>query len=234
MLARAGLGSRRACEQLIAAGRVSVDGTVARLGCRVDADSASVTVDGKKVGVRPDRVVYLLNKPAGVVTTASDPWGRPVVTDLVPSDPRVFPVGRLDINTEGLLLLTNDGDLSHLLTHPSFGVEKAYLVHLIGSPSPAKLRELREGVRLEDGVTAPARASLIAHGVLRLTIKEGRNRQVRRMCEAVGHPVRRLVRTRIGPLAERRLRPGLWRALTPADIRSLEQATSSRPRRPRR
>ena len=196
VLARAGLGSRRACEQLIAAGRVRVDGTTARLGRRVQVDSVSIEVDGSPVGVRPDLVGYLLNKPAGVLTAAVDHRGRPVVTELVPAHPRVFPVGRLDLETEGLLLLTNDGDLAHRLSHPSFGVAKEYLAHVAGSPSPGALRVLREGVALEDGLTAPAKASIVAPGVLRLVLKEGRNRQVRRMCEAVGHPVLRLVRTR--------------------------------------
>ena len=227
VLARAGLGSRRACERLIAEGRVRVDGETARLGCRVDTRSAVVEVDGRSVGVRPDRIVYLLNKPVGVVTTASDPQGRPVVTGLVPETPRVFPVGRLDIDTEGLLLLTNDGDLAHRLAHPSFGVDKEYFVGIVGSPSPGALRELREGVALKDGVTAPARVSLVAPGMLRLTVKEGRNRQVKRMCDAVGHPVRRLVRTRIGPLVDRRLPPGSWRALEQSEVRALERAVRS-------
>ncbi len=178
--------------------------------------------------VRPGLVTYLLNKPRGVVTTASDPQGRPTVVQLVPHEPRVFPVGRLDADTEGLLLLTNDGDLAHRLTHPSFGVEKEYLAEVEGNPTPAALRRLREGVDLEDGRTAPARASLVAPGAVRLVIHEGRNRQVRRMCEAVGHPVRRLVRTRIGPLADRRLKPGEWRILDRDEVRALEAAAVPR------
>lgn len=227
VLARCGIGSRRACESLISDGRVRVDGTVARLGARVDAARAAVEVDGVLVGVRPDLVHYLLNKPPGVVTTASDPQGRPTATGLVPSEPRVFPVGRLDLMTEGLLVLTNDGDLAHRLTHPSFGVEKEYLAHVSGSPRPVALRALRHGVMLDDGPTSPARVSLVSPGVLRITVHEGRNRLVRRMCEAVGHPVRRLVRTRIGPLADRRLAPGCWRALAPAEARLLEKAAAS-------
>ena len=179
------------------------------------------------MGVRPDAVYYLLNKPRGVVTTASDPHGRPAVVDLVPDEPRVFPVGRLDMDTEGLILLTNDGELAHRLTHPSFGVEKEYLVHVQGAPKPAALRALREGVVLDDGPTAPAKVSLVEPDVVRITIHEGRNRQVRRMCEAVGHPVRRLVRTRIGPLVDRRLSPGRWRALEPGEARQLERAVTS-------
>jgi 23S rRNA pseudouridine2605 synthase len=227
VLARAGLGSRRAIEILISEGRVSVNGEVAELGRRVRAAADKVEVDGVRVGVAPGLVHYLLNKPAGVVTTAADTHGRPVVVDLVPSDPRVFPVGRLDVDTEGLLLLTNDGDLAHRLTHPSFGVEKEYLAHVEGKPSRGAVRRLREGVDLDDGRTAPARVSLVEPDVLRITIHEGRNRQVRRMCEAVGHPVTRLVRTRIGPLTDIRLRPGRWRLLTVTELRELERAVRS-------
>ena len=222
VLARAGIASRRASEELIADGRVRVNGEVAELGRRIDPDADEVTIDGVPVPVAPGLVHYLLNKPPGVVTTASDPQGRPVVVDLVPAEPRVFPVGRLDADTEGLLILTNDGGFAHRLTHPSFGVPKEYLAEVEGTPGRAALRTLREGVDLEDGRTAPARVSSVSPGVLRLIISEGRNRQVRRMCEAVGHPVRRLVRTRIGPVADRRLPPGSWRALTTGEVRSLE------------
>jgi len=226
VLAAVGLGSRRVCEELIAEGRVTVDGEVAELGRRVDPDTARVEVDGVPISVRPGLVHYLLNKPAGVVTTASDPQGRPTVLDLVPPEPRVFPVGRLDAATEGLLLLTNDGDLAHRLTHPSFGVEKEYLAEVAAPPTRGELRRLREGVELEDGRTAPARVTLVSPRAVRLVIHEGRNRQVRRMLDAVGHPVLRLVRTRVGPLTDRRLRPGEWRPLTPAEVRSLESAVA--------
>ena len=226
VLAAAGLGSRRACDELIAEGRVTVDGEVAALGRRVDPETARIAVDGVPLSVRPGVVYYLLNKPAGVVTTADDPQGRPTVVDLVPSDPRVFPVGRLDVDTEGLLLLTNDGDLAHRLTHPSFGVEKEYLAEVEGTPTRGELRRLRQGVELDDGPTAPARVSLVPPRALRIAIHEGRKRQVRRMCEAVGHPVVRLVRTRIGPLADRRLGPGAWRLLTAAEVRALEEAAA--------
>ncbi len=226
VLARVGIGSRRACEDLIAEGRVTVDGEVAVLGRRVDVETALIELDGAPIGVRPDLVHYLLNKPAGVVTTADDPQGRPTVVGLVPAEPRVFPVGRLDVDTEGLLLLTNDGELAHRLTHPSFGVEKEYVVELEGSPSRAALRRLREGVELDDGTTAPARAALLEPSVVRLTVHEGRNRQVRRMCDAVGHPVVRLIRTRIGPLADRSLAPGAWRELTGDEVRSLQRAVA--------
>lgn len=232
VLARAGLGSRRACEELIAAGRVTVDGEVAELGRRVDPETAKVEVDGVRVVVDPTRVYYLLNKPAGVVTTASDPQGRPTVVALVPPEPRVFPVGRLDLTTEGLLVLTNDGDLAHALTHPSRGVEKEYLVEVEGVPAPGVLRQLRTGVMLDDGPTAPARVSLLAdrgdHAAVEIVVHEGRNRQVRRMCDAVGHPVRRLVRTRVGPVADRSLRPGEWRALRPDEVRGLYASAAGR------
>jgi 23S rRNA pseudouridine2605 synthase len=225
VLARAGFGSRRTCEGLIAAGRVTVNGARAELGRRVDVEGDRVEVDGIPVSVRPGLVYYLLNKPAGVVTTADDPQGRPTVVDLVPSDPRVFPVGRLDLDTEGLLLLTNDGDLTQRLTHPSYAVEKEYVAHVDGEPSARDIRRLREGVDLDDGMTAPARANQVAPGVLRLTIHEGRNRQVRRMCDAIGHPVRRLVRTRIGPLADRSLKPGTWRSLSTDELRALQESS---------
>jgi len=226
VLARVGIGSRRVCEDLIAEGRVLVDGEVAVLGRRVDPETALIEVDGAPVGVRPDLVHYILNKPAVVVTTADDPQGRPTVVGLVPNEPRVFPVGRLDVDTEGLLLLTNDGELAHRLTHPSYGVEKEYVAEVEGLPTRAVLRRLREGVELDDGPTAPARATLVDPSVVRLTIHEGRNRQVRRMCEAVGHSVVRLIRTRIGPLADRSLAPGAWRELTGAEVRSLQRAVA--------
>ena len=227
ILAQAGLGSRRACEELIAAGRVRLNGEVASLGTRADPEHDTIEVDGAILGLRQGLVHYLLNKPAGVVTTASDTHGRPTVVGLVPEEPRVYPVGRLDAETEGLLLLTNDGELAHRLTHPSFGVEKEYLAEVEGTPSRGALRRLREGVELEDGPTTPAKASLVGEHTLRLTIHEGRNRQVRRMCAAVGHPVVRLVRVRIGPLADRRLAPGEWRALTQAEVRDLERAVAT-------
>ena len=231
VLARAGLGSRRTCEDLIAEERVKVNGQIAELGRRVDPEVDLVEVDGAPIGIRPDLVHYLLNKPAGVVTTASDPQGRPTVLELVPSEPRVFPVGRLDMDTEGLLLLTNDGELANRIAHPSHGVEKEYLALVEGAPSRAAIRALREGVDLEDGRTAPAQASLVEPTLVKLVIHEGRNRQVRRMLDAVGHPVERLIRTRIGPITDRQLPPGEWRALEPAELRALEAAVSQAGRR---
>ncbi|HEY2815446.1 MAG TPA: pseudouridine synthase [Acidimicrobiales bacterium] len=228
VLARAGIGSRRHCEELIESGVVTVNGRQATLGDKVDPESDGIEIDGVGIGIRPGLVYYLLNKPAGVVTSAGDPHGRTSVTDLVPDEPRVYPVGRLDQDTEGLLLLTNDGDLTHRLTHPSFGVEKEYVAEVEGRPSRGSLRQLREGVELDDGVTAPAKASLVDPSVVRLTIHEGRNRQVRRMCEAIGHPVVRLVRTRIGPITDRRLTPGEWRPLSTDEVRALERAAAER------
>jgi 23S rRNA pseudouridine2605 synthase len=228
VLARAGYGSRRKCEELIEQGRVAVDGEVARLGRRVDPDAARITVDDAPAPTAPGHVYYLLNKPTGVVTTADDPQGRATVIDLVPNQPRVFPVGRLDRATEGLLILTNDGDLSHLLSHPSHGVIKEYLAQVHGDPTPQAVRRLREGVLLDDGITAPARVSRVAPGLLRIAIHEGRNRQVRRMCTAVGHEVLRLVRTRIGPVADTSLAPGTYRALTTAEVRRLGEAAVGR------
>jgi 23S rRNA pseudouridine2605 synthase len=234
VLARVGLGSRRACEELIADGRVTVNGETAVLGQRVDPARDHIELDGVALPVLPGLVHYVLNKPVGILTTADDPQGRPTVVGLVPSDPRVFPVGRLDADSEGLLILTNDGDLAQRLTHPSFGVEKEYLAEVEGRPSAGALRRLRQGVQLDDGMTAPATVGVVGPGVLRIVIHEGRNRQVRRMTEAVGHPVRRLVRTRIGPLSESGLGPGQWRALTLSEVRDLAAAAGARPAPPPR
>ena len=224
VLARVGFGSRRVCEELIAAGRVTVNGETAVLGRRVDADSDEVCVDGREIGVAPGLVYYLLNKPEGVVSTASDTHGRTTVVDLVPRDVRVHPVGRLDMDTSGLIILTNDGALTNVVTHPSKGVEKEYLAEVECGPDGVPggaLRRLREGIDLDDGRTAPAEVGQKSPGVLSIVIHEGRNRQVRRMCEAVGHPVRRLVRVRIGPVRDRTLSPGQWRELSLAEVREL-------------
>ncbi len=200
---------------------------MATLGRRVDPSAARVELDGVLLPVAPGLVHYLVNKPDGVITTADDPQGRPTVVNLVPAEPRVFPVGRLDRRTEGLLILTNDGALSQLLTHPSHGVAKEYVAEVSGgTPAPGALRALRQGVELDDGPTAPAEVGVLAPGVLRLVIHEGRNRQIRRMCDAVGHPVRRLVRTRIGPVRDTSLPPGQWRRLTAGEVRSLAAAAA--------
>ena len=228
VLAAVGFGSRRTCEDLISAGRVTVNGDVAVLGRRVRPDRDLVEVDGAPIGVKPGLVYYLLNKPAGVVTTSSDTHGRPTVIDIVPADPRVFSIGRLDLETEGLLLITNDGELANRIAHPSHGVDKEYLAEVEGGEVPAgKIRQLREGVELDDGRTAPAKVSQPEPGVLRIVIHEGKNRQVRRMCEAIGHPVRRLVRTRIGPISDRSLEPGEWREWTTDERNAMVAAVAS-------
>lgn len=232
VLARHGYGSRRSSEELISAGRVRVNGDVAELGRRVDPERDEVTVDGVRIGIEPGLVYYLVNKPVGVVCTANDPQGRPLIIDLVPKEPRIFSVGRLDADSEGLIILTNDGALAHEVAHPSCGVDKEYLVEVRGGRvAPGELRRLRDGVMLDDGPTAPATVSQPSDGVLQITIHEGRNRQVRRMCEVVGHPVIRLIRTRIGPLQDRSLRPGAWRALTSAEVRGLNEAVAANRRR---
>lgn len=223
-LARAGFGSRRSCELLIVEGRVTVDGRVAELGNRVHPDVQVICVDGTLAPTTQNSVYYLLNKPDGVVTTSSDPQGRTTVLELVDSPVRIFPVGRLDMNTEGLLILTNDGRLAHLLTHPSSGIPKEYLARVEGDPSPGAIRRLREGIELDDGVTSPAQVSRVSEGLLRIVIHEGRNRQVRRMCAAIGHEVTRLVRTRIGPLQDATLSPGASRQLSLAEVRRLMEA----------
>jgi 23S rRNA pseudouridine2605 synthase len=224
VLARAGVGSRRVCEDLIVDGRVTVNGEVPVLGRRVDTETDVIELDGVPLPVRPGLVHYLVNKPTGVVSTADDTHGRPTVVSLVPAEPRVFPVGRLDMDSEGLIVVTNDGELTHRLTHPSYGVPKEYLVQVDGEPSPGDVRTLRQGVELEDGTTAPAQVAVVAPSLLRMVIHEGRNRQIRRMCEAVGHPVTRLVRTRIGPLTDPSLTPGSYRPLTFDEVRGLAAA----------
>jgi 23S rRNA pseudouridine2605 synthase len=224
VLARTGVGSRRVCEDLIVDGRVTVNGEVPVLGRRVDIAVDVIELDGVPLPVRPGLVHYLVNKPVGVVSTADDTHGRPTVVGLVPAEPRVFPVGRLDMDSEGLIIVTNDGELTHRLTHPSYGVAKEYLVQVEGEPSAGEVRRLREGVELEDGMTAPARVAVVAPTLLRMVIHEGRNRQIRRMCDLVGHPVERLVRTRIGTLADPSLTPGSYRPLTFDEVRGLAAA----------
>lgn len=228
VLARAGLGSRRAVEGLIEQGRVRVNGRRAELGRRVDPSKDTVEVDGSRIPLATDLVHYLLNKPAGVVTTASDPEGRPTVLELVDLEARVWPVGRLDYDTEGALILTNDGELTHRLTHPSFEIPKTYVAEVRGTPGRGALGRLARGIELEDGRTAPAKASLVSRSagasLVEITVAEGRKRQVRRMLEAVGYPVDRLVRTRIGPLMLGRLKPGTIRRLSLEEVRALYRA----------
>jgi 23S rRNA pseudouridine2605 synthase len=218
-LARAGLASRRGAEELVRAGRVRVNGEVAGLATFVDAGDR-VEVDGRPVAPEPLAYV-LLHKPAGVVTTARDPHGRPTVVGLVGHERRVVPVGRLDADTTGALLLTNDGPLAHRLMHPRYEVEKVYEAEVEGTPAREALARLEKGVALDDGVTAPARVRLLAPSRLELTLHEGRKHQVKRMCEAVGHPVRRLHRSVYSGLTVAGLAPGEWRELTPEELATL-------------
>jgi 23S rRNA pseudouridine2605 synthase len=218
-LARAGVASRRKADELIKAGRVRVNDEPGQLNTFVERGDR-VEVDGEEV--RPQRLAYvLLHKPAGVVTTASDPQGRPTVVDLVEHEVRVVPVGRLDVETTGALLLTNDGELAHRLAHPKYEVEKVYEAEVEGKPSDEALRRLAEGVELEDGITAPAEVRRLGPSLVELSIHEGRNRQVRRMLEAVGHPVRRLHRSRYAGLTLEELSPGAWRELGPDETHAL-------------
>jgi len=232
ILARAGIGSRRACEALIEAGRVKVNGLVARVGDRASA-ADRIEVEGRPLEPPPRPLYLMLHKPPGFLTTMSDPEGRPTVAELV-SDvaARVFPVGRLDADAEGLLLMTNDGELANAITHPSHGVRRVYLATVRGTPSERDLDALCNGVMLEDGMTAPAGAEVQEiHGsqsVVRMEIHEGRNRQVKRMCAAIGHPVLRLVRVAMGPLRLARLKLGQWRHLTATEVAALQKA-STRP-----
>ena len=224
-LAHAGVASRRAAERLVADGRVTVEGAVVTDPARDVDESSGVAVDGEPV--RPQRrIVYAVNKPAGVVSTARDTHGRRTVTDLAPRGTRLYPVGRLDADTTGLILLTNDGDLANLLTHPRYEVPKTYRARVRPTPVPDDaLRRLREGVELEDGPTAPARVRQIRPGLLEITLTEGRNRQVRRMCEAVGHSVDELRRTGFGPLRLGDLPEGGRRRLTAAEVERLRAAS---------
>jgi 23S rRNA pseudouridine2605 synthase len=218
-LARAGVASRRKADELIKAGRVLVNGEPGQLNTFVSR-SDRVEVDGRTV--TPQRLAYvLLDKPAGVVTAASDPHGRPTVVDLVRHEVRVVPVGRLDVDTTGALLLTNDGELAHRLAHPKYEVEKVYEAEVEGEPSDEALRRLAAGVELEDGRTAPAQVRRLAPSIVELSIHEGRNRQVRRMLEAVAHPVRRLHRSRYAGLTLDGLEPGEWRELSADEVRVL-------------
>jgi 23S rRNA pseudouridine2605 synthase len=226
-LAHSGVASRRASEAIIADGRVTVDGKVITDPARDVDDSRVVKVDGKRVRAAVQHVVFLDNKPAGVVSTAKDPQGRRTIVQLVPSRDRLYPVGRLDYDTTGLILVTNDGDLAHKLTHPSFEVPRTYRARIANAPinEPA-LRSLREGVDLDDGTTAPAKVRRVSSNVVELTIHEGRKRQVKRMLEAVGHPVYELQRVAFGPLRLGGLEPGEHRALSPAEVERLRSLGS--------
>jgi 23S rRNA pseudouridine2605 synthase len=243
-LANAGVASRRAAEEIVRSGRVNVDGATITDPARPVTSDQAVAVDGDLVREPLSRVVYAVNKPYGVVSTARDPQQRPTVVDLVESELRLYPVGRLDVDTTGLILLTNDGTLAHRLTHPSFEVPKTYRA-VVGNPPvrAAALRCLRQGVTLEDGVTAPARARRLAPDTIELTLHEGRKHQVKRMCAEVGHPVRELQRTRFGSLELGELPRGAYRRLAPTELDSLmtsagaarrgeASSSSARPRPP--
>jgi 23S rRNA pseudouridine2605 synthase len=215
-LARAGVASRRRADELIKAGRVTVNGAPGQLNTFVQRGD-QVAFDGESV-VAQKLAYVLLHKPAGTLTTARDPRGRPTVLDLVDVPERVVPVGRLDANTTGALLLTNDGPLAHRLAHPRYGVEKVYEAEVEGNPGPSALRRLEEGVDLDDGPTAPAQARLLGPSTIELVLHEGRKHQVKRMCEAVGHPVLRLHRSRYAGLTLEGLEPGAWRELEPSEV----------------
>jgi 23S rRNA pseudouridine2605 synthase len=222
-LAHAGVASRRASETLIAAGRVSVEGEIVTEPARDVGEGSRVAVDGRPVDGAEPRVLYAVNKPVGVLSTASDTHGRPTVVELVPAQGlRLYPVGRLDADSSGLILLTNDGELANRLTHPSFEVTKTYRATVAGGNLDERaLNALRDGVELDDGPTAPARVRRVKGNLIELTIHEGRNRQVRRMCAAVGHPVLELSRVAFGPLRLDGLKPGAHRRLGAAEIERL-------------
>ena len=224
-LARAGVGSRRSADALIKDGRVRVNGEPGQLNTSVGPGDR-VEVDGREVASQP-LTYLLLHKPAGVVTTARDPQRRRTVVELVPDEPRVVPVGRLDADTTGALLLTNDGLLAHRLAHPRYGVEKTYDVEVEGDPDEEALRRLADGVDLDDGRTAPARARRLGRGRLELVLHEGRKHQVKRMCEAVGHPVLRLHRSAYAGLTLEGLEPGAWRGLEPSEVKALRALTTT-------
>ena len=240
ILSQAGIASRRAAEKLIAEGRVTVNGTtILEMGIKADPAADDIRVDGRRVKAAARLRYILLYKPKGYVTTRSDPEKRRTVMDLLGGVREyVYPVGRLDYDSEGLLLLTNDGDLAARLTHPRHGVERTYEARVAGTPDEEALSRLRKGIPLDGHRTLPATVVLVPprrrddDAVLLLTIREGRNRQVRRMCEAVGHPVQALKRTRVGPISDRRLRPGEWRDLKGEEIAALKKsATATRPPR---
>ncbi len=227
-LARAGFGSRRSCEQLIVDGKVTIDGRVATLGDKVDPSTSKVQVEGHGVNLDPNLKYYVMNKPIDVVTTMSDPQGRADITAYLPDGPRVFPVGRLDRDSEGLLLLTNDGELANRLLHPRHGVEKEYLAEVDGRPNQKQISALERGLQLEDGparaLSARAAGSAGSRSAVRVIMGEGRKREVRRLLAAVGLPVTRLVRVRMGPLKLGRLEPGKVRELTAEEVRGLYEA----------
>ena len=225
VLAAAGLGSRRKCEEMIEAGRVKINGQTAGLGDRVDVEEDKVEVDGIQVDLNIEKEYFLLNKPAGFITTVKDSRGRPTVMDLIKEEGRLFPVGRLDKDTRGILVITNDGYLAQKMMHPSHGMEKTYLVQAKGSLSNQGLQKLRKGIRLEEGKTQPARVRVLRQSeeraLLEITIHEGKKRQIRRMLAAIDLAVLDLIRTKVGPLTLHGVEEGTYRPLTSAEIKRL-------------
>ncbi len=244
ILSQAGVASRRASEQLMIEGRVTINGaTVRELGTKADPSQDDIRVDGRRIKISERQRYILLNKPRGYVTTRSDPQRRPTVIDLLTSTrglspgEYVYPVGRLDFDSEGLLLLTNDGDLAAKLTHPRHGVARVYEARVLGVPDEHDLQRLSRGIIIEGRRTSPAHV-LVRHGALVITVREGRNRQIRKMCEAIGHPVTNLTRIAIGPIRDTALKTGQWRELTEAEVDRLRKTASASPppaaQRPRR
>jgi pseudouridine synthase len=238
ILARAGFGSRRACEELIRQGRVAVDGRVAELGQKADPDLAQITLDGKPVQVGKTRTYVALHKPRGVLSDEGDGTGRlSTVLDLVPLPGHLFPVGRLDLRSEGLMLLTDDGELTYRLTHPSFGHEKEYRALVEGQPDETTLKKWRQGVFLDGRRTAPADVAALQRERdktwLKIVLREGRKRQIRRVAAMLGYPVHRLIRVRIGPLHLGDLKPGQWRRLTDGEVHALRSSAPKKQQKKR-
>ncbi len=227
-MAKSGLGSRRACEEIIKQGRVEVNGKIInKMGMSVNPEKDRIKVDGELIQISTEKIYILMNKPTGVITTVNDPFNRPTVIDMLKSvKERVFPVGRLDKDTEGLLILTNDGSLTYKITHPKYEIQKTYVAHLSGRVNKDKLMILQNGVKLEDGITAPANIKVLLvkndYTILQIKIHEGRNRQIRRMCKAIGHPLLYLKRTRIGNIDLQDLNVGEWRYMTKQEINYLK------------
>jgi pseudouridine synthase len=230
-IANAGLMSRRKAEEAVEEGRVGLDGHPTRLGDRVDVENQTLTLDGVPLPVNPQIETHLLYKPVGVISTAADPQGRKTVVDLISSDKRLYPVGRLDADSEGLILISNDGELTNRITHPRYGITKKYLAMVDGVPSTSKLRRLVSGVELEDGVARARSARLVesseGRSLVEMVMVEGRNREVRRMLASIGHETTRLVRTAIGPIIDQDLRPGESRALSASEVRNLFESGKS-------
>ena len=230
-IANAGLMSRRKAEEAVEEGRVALDGNPTRLGDRVDVENQTLTLDGVPLPVNPQIETHLLYKPVGVISTAADPQGRKTVVDLISSDKRLYPVGRLDADSEGLILISNDGELTNRITHPRYGITKKYLAMVDGVPSTSKLRRLVSGVELEDGVARARSARLMesseGRSLVEMVMVEGRNREVRRMLASIGHETTRLVRTAIGPIIDQDLQPGESRTLSASEVRNLFESGAS-------